>query len=494
MSENETNDSVETPEPNDSVAPPEPEEEPQAVAAVEDSGDEEEERFVFAEDPVFDTKYLGDCAYEVKVTIPPANEKQQAEEMFGELKHDAELPGFRRGRAPLKLVERKFGKAVKNEVTTKLVSAAFEKLIEDEELRPIGMPDIDGLEEAGERKEGDAIEVMLKFEVAARVKLGDYEGVEIERPVVKIAASQVDEAIESIRRRFAVYEAVEDATITEGDQVSITFKGTIEGEEFQGGSAENYPYIVGSKRFFPEFEEALQGSSTGDELSCEVTFGDDYSAAHLRGRTAQFAIKVNEIKRRDMPEISDEFAKQAGFDSEDAMREQVEERLRLEGTARSEHIVRGRAAKALVEGATFEMPKGIVDHAAEAHYNDEVERLKAMRLPAARIAEREEQLRETSREAAVENLKTMVALNEAGTALNIEVTEDDFEKETAAMSANAGVTPEQVAQYIEDEGQRNSVEGRIFRAKVVEMIVAAARITDKEISEEEFVALLGEEG
>ncbi|MFP6615649.1 MAG: trigger factor, partial [Candidatus Hydrogenedentota bacterium] len=286
----------------------------------------DEDEFSFAEAPVFDIDYKGDCAYEVKVTVPVANEVEQSKEMLQEIKQDAEIPGFRRGKAPVKLVERKFSKAVKKEVVGKLVSESFQKLVSDEDLKPIGYPDIDGLDDDADRKADEPMNFTFKFEVQPRVELGKYRGLKIERPVVKIDEEDIMEAVDNTLKQHANYVETEDAA-EENDQVIMDFKGTVDGEEFSGGSAENYPYVLGSNRFFPEFEEALAGSKAGDEQMVDVSFPDDYFEEILQGKTAQFSISTNEVKRLTVPEFTDDFAKEAGFEGTDDLRSKLEAQL-----------------------------------------------------------------------------------------------------------------------------------------------------------------------
>ncbi|MCB1217939.1 trigger factor, partial [bacterium] len=198
----------------------------ESAVAVQDAGSGE---FEFTEDPTFSVDYKGECAYEVKVSIPAANTLKQSDEMFEELQEEAELPGFRRGKAPRRLVERKFGKAVRGEAVEKLVSAAFRKLIKAEELRPIDYPDIEGLENVHELPADAPLDFVLKFEVAPRVTLGDYKGIAVERPVLLIDKKAVEEAIDSFRERQASYVAIEQGEAQEGDQVIIDFAGTLNG-------------------------------------------------------------------------------------------------------------------------------------------------------------------------------------------------------------------------------------------------------------------------
>lgn len=464
------------------------EETPNAAAATATTGaeGEEEKEFKFVEEPTFDIDYKGDCAYEVKVTIPPANEHKLSDDVFEELRHEAEVPGFRRGRAPRKLIEKKFSKAVRGDVEAKLVNAALEKLVTEKKLDPIGVPEIDGLgEEEKERKEGEPLVFTLKFEVRTKVELGKYRGIEIERPSVKIDDKDVDEAIDNYRNRFGVYESLEKGTAAEGDQVIIDFKGTIEGEEFPGGSAQNYPYILGSKRFFPEFEEALVGKKAGGKVKCTVTFPEDYSSPNLRGKTAKFEIVVNEIKRRKLPELNDEFAAQAGYANMADMKEKVAANMRESVQRQGNEVAESRALEAVIESSKFELPKSLVKKLAESGYEEKVKELREKHTPNAEIHEHEAELRAAAEAEAISTLKSWAVIQEIAEVEGIEIGDEDFEQEAQALSARTGLDLDTVGRMMGEEDRRSRYEMRILQRKVLAALLSYAKVTDKVIEEDE---------
>jgi trigger factor len=434
---------------------------------------------------VFDVNYKGECQYEVKVTIPVANEAKQSEEMYTELKDEAELPGFRRGRAPVALLQKKFGKHVKGQVAAKLVGAAFEKLVKDQKLKPMGNPDVDGLENEKERPADQPLSFTLKFDVAPRVELGKYRGVAIERPVVVVDDKDVKEAIDDLRERHSTFEAIKSGKAKKGDQVIIDFKGTIAGEAFSGGSADNYPYILGSKRFFPEFEKALNGAETGADLSCEVTFPDDYFAKELQGKKADFTIKVNEIKRKKKPKVDEDFAKEAGFESVADMEAKVLENLKEHAAERSKSVAESRAIEAVVELSKFEISPKAVDAVARQHLEDNLRGLIQQGLPREEFQKKMAELEANSKDSALRSIKGMVVLNEIGEAEGIEVTDEDFEKEAATLSKHMGAETAQIAQYLKTGEQRNTYADRIYRTKALAVIMDNAKITDKELTRDE---------
>jgi len=449
------------------------------------SHDHDHDKFEFVEDPIFDVSYKGECQYEVKVIVPLANEAKQSEEMYTELKDDAELPGFRRGRAPIGLLQKKFGKAVKGQVAAKLVGAAFEKLVKDQKLKPNGYPDIEGLENEKERPSDQPLAFTLKFDVAPRVELGKYRGVAIERPVVNVDEKDVKESIEELRDRAATYEALKTGKAKKDDQVIIDFKGTIAGEAFNGGSAENYPYVLGSKRFFPEFEKALAGASSGEELSCEVEFPGDYFAKELQGKKADFTIKVNEIKRKKKPKVDEDFAKEAGFDSVADMEAKVREGLKAHSDDRSKSVAESRAIEAVVETSKFEISPKVIDAVARQHLEESLRGLIQQGLPREEFQVKMAELETQAKDSALRSIKGMVVLNEIGEAEGIEVTDDDFEKEAQTISKSMGADAAMVAQYLKTGEQRGTYADRIYRSKSLAVIMDNAKITDKELTRDE---------
>jgi len=445
-----------------------------------------DQQYTFKEDPTFNVDYKGDCAYEVAVVIPVINEADQTQEMLKDIRDEAELPGFRRGKAPKQLLKKKFSKAIKKEVSGKLVSEAFQKLVKDENLNPIGYPDIKGLEGDIDRPEDQAMEFTFSFEVSPRVELGKYRGLHIERPVVTVDEEDILNAVDEMLKQHASYQEVDDQS-EENDQVIMDFKGTVDGKEFSGGSAENYPYIVGSKRFFPEFEEVLTDAKAGDERTCRVEFPEDYQSDDVAGKTADFTITINEVKRQTIPELTDEFAEQAGFESTDKLRESVTEKLRESSESQSNRIAESRALEQIIESSTFEMSASMIESVAANYKQQEFQRLSQAQPDPETMKAAMEDIENNAEEEAIKSIKAMVTLNEIGETEGVEVTDKDFEKEAATMAKSMGMDDqiEMVAQYMAQGDQRSTYSDRIYRAKAIAVVLEHANVTDTELSRDE---------
>jgi trigger factor len=267
----------------------------------------------------------------------------------------------------------------------------------------------------------------------------------------------------------------------------MDFKGTVAGEEFSGGSAENYPYVLGSNRFFPEFEVALKGSKAGDEQSVDVEFPDDYFEESLQGKTAQFSISTNEVKRLTVPEFTDEFAVEIGFENTDDLRTKLEAQLREASSAQSARIAESRALDAIIADSTYEMSASMVASVAQNYKQQEYQNIGQAQMSPDDMKAKMEYIEENADAEAIKSIKAMVTLNEVGEAEGIEITDEDFEKEAGVMAKSMGMEDqvEMVAKFMAEGDQRSQYADRIYRSKAMAVVIENATVTDKELTREE---------
>jgi len=277
---------------------------PEAVEPAEDGPAADDAAYKWKEPPVFEVNHKEDCVCEVKVTIPKASVVAMLDDIYDEVNDGVQIPGFRRGKAPRKLLEKRAGKYVRTTATERLADEAARMLVEEYKLRPVSKAESVGLEEPENLRDDADLCYTLTFDTPGKCELGEYEGLEIEKPVFEVKDSEVEEALESMRTRYGRFEPLDGGAAEDGDQVIIDFVGKIDGEDFEGNSAENYPYILGSKRFSEEMEAAMLGAKPGQTVTAQITFPDDYRSAEIAGKTALYEIKIHEIKRRVLPAIS----------------------------------------------------------------------------------------------------------------------------------------------------------------------------------------------
>lgn len=447
--------------------------------------DTAEEEFKFEKDPEYEIDYKGDCLYSVKVSIPAVNTKSQINKNLEEVKEHAELPGFRKGKAPMWLVENKFGKIARKEALDKVITESVKKLMEDNKLRAFSTPQFEGLEELDKLPEDKDISFQVSFEVAPRCELGKYRGLELERKVLEPDESMITERLELLRNRFAIYQSVPDAEVGDGDQVIIDFSGTIDGESFPGGSANNYPYIVGSKRFFGKFEEALIGAKVGETKNCEVEFPIDYTNKSLAGKKAIFEIKIKDIKRKELPALDDEFAKQAGAENLEDLKQKIKKELEDAIVEETDYQLETSAIEQVIASSTFEIPKSLIEEVARNQVEEQIQRMIQMRIPMSEIEKQREELEKDAKEKAEKTIKWYTAANEIAEAEGIEITDSDYENEAQSIQGRTGIDIETIRNYIQEQG-RDDVNDTILRRKVVKLVLDNARIETKTVSREEW--------
>ncbi len=447
--------------------------------------DAAEEEFKFEKDPEYEIDYKGDCLYSVKVTIPAVNTKSQIDKNLEEVKEHAELPGFRRGKAPMWLVENKFGKIARKEALDKVITESVKKLMEDNKLRAFSTPQFEGLEELDKLPEDKDISFQVTFEVAPRCELGKYRGLELERKVLEADENMITERLELLRNRFAIYQSIPDAEIVNGDQAIIDFNGTIDGENFPGGSANNYPYIVGSKRFFGKFEEALIGAKVGETKTCEVEFPIDYTNKSLAGKKAIFEIKIKDIKRKELPALDDEFAKQAGAENLEDLKQKIKNEIENAISEETDYLLETSAIEQVIANSTFEIPKSLIEEVAKNQVEEQIQRMIQMRIPMSEIEKQREELEKDAKEKAEKTIKWYTVASEIAEAEGIEITDSDYENEAQSIQGRTGIDIETIRNYIQEQG-KDDVNDTILRKKVVKLILDNAKIETKTVSREEW--------
>ncbi len=457
-----------------------------AVATTDDAVlNEMDDDYNWAEPPKFDIEHKEDCVCEVQVTIPAANIKAMLDEVYEEVNDGVQVPGFRRGKAPRKLLEKRLGKYARSTVAERLAEHASKRLVAAHNLVPIAKADVIGLEDTENLSEDQDMVYTITFDTPGKCDLGDYKNIEIKKPELEVADKDVDEAIEGMRVRFGRYEPLEDGVAQDGDQLIITFKGTVDGEEFEGNSAENYPYILGSKRFGDEMEEAMCGAKTGQTVTAAFDFPEDHRDSALAGKTAQYEITVNEIKRRVLPEIDEEFVKKVGFDSVEALREGIRDRISQDANERIQDYMNQQALAALIEGATFALPKSQISRFTEIEYESMVQRLVEQHVPAEEVATEQENLQKAAAEQALFSLKSMYAVSALAEAEGIGIEESDFDAYARRLSQGNEQHYEMMRQYVVSDEVRNTTEFRILEVKALEWLVANAKVVVTPLTDDE---------
>ena len=299
-------------------------------------------------------------ALEKSLDIAVALDKLEAdvEQRLKRLARTVKMQGFRPGKVPLKVVAQQYGPQVRQEALGDAVQRAFAEAVTEQKLRVAGYPRIEPKEGSGE----GSMAFSAVFEVYPEVVVGDLAAATIERPSVTVGDAEVDKTIEVLRKQRVRYEPA-DRAAAEGDQVEIDFRGTLNGEEFQGGQGKGARLVLGEGRWLKDFETAVAGMKAGESKSFDMTFPEDYHAKELAGKQVTFEVTLNKVSAAVLPEVDADFAKSLGVDSGDLaiMREEIKANLEREVKKRIQARVKEQAMEKLIEVTQFELPKALLE-------------------------------------------------------------------------------------------------------------------------------------
>lgn len=293
------------------------------------------------------------------VALPSDDIESAVDERLRRLGKTAKLNGFRPGKVPFKVVKKRFEPQVRSEILGSMINRSYYDAVQQENLRPAGQPDI----VPGEPVEGDesGFSFVATFEVYPEFEPVYNDSITINRPVVTIEPSDIDDMLENLRKQRTEYVAVERES-QDGDQIVIDFTGRLDGEEFDGGKAEKAPLVLGSNSMIPGFESQLVGLKAGDEKTITVTFPEDYQAEHLAGKETEFDIKVHEVKESHLPELTEELVKSFGIEdgSVESLRADIQKNMERELKQRVEGQIKSQVMDGLVELNPIDVPASLV--------------------------------------------------------------------------------------------------------------------------------------
>lgn len=297
------------------------------------------------------------------VQVPAETVEMEVNNRLNSLKDTVRLDGFRPGKIPLKVIKQKYSGAVLQEVAGELMQSSFREAITQENLTPVGDPVID----AKDLALGQVMEFTATFEVYPEVSLNPIADLSIEKTEATVEDADVDNMIETLRKQKMDYSEVDRASAND-DRISIDFVGTVDGEKFDGGSANDMPMVLGSGQMIPGFEEKLTGKKAGDETTFTVPFPDDYAAKDLAGKDAEFAVTVKKVEEPTLPEVNEEFAKAFGVESGDItqLKTDIKANMERELSRRLRSLLKESVMDSLLENNAIEVPSATVAQEAES--------------------------------------------------------------------------------------------------------------------------------
>jgi len=414
------------------------------------------------------------------IEVPAEKVNKALDQAFQKIVKQINVPGFRKGKVPRNIFEKRFGvEALYQDALEILVPEEYSKAVDETGIFPVDYPEIGELD--GFEKDKD-FTFTAKVTVKPEPKLGEYKGLEVKKLSTEVTDEEVEEQIQNLLNRKAEFEIKEDEPIVEGDIAVIDFEGFIGDEAFEGGKGEDYSLEIGSGQFIPGFEDQLVGVKAGETKDVQVTFPEEYHAEELAGKDATFKVTVKEVKTKVLPELNDEFAKEADpeVESVDELRNKIKERLAEQKKNEAESTLRDELVEKAAENSEMDIPEAMIHTEIHRMIDEFAQRLQmqgmSLDLYYQFSGQTEKDLHEQFKEDAETRVRISLTLEAIAKAENIEVTQEDIDKELEKMAEQFKMDKEQIITAL--GGSTEILENDIRTQKTVEFLVENAKITE----------------
>ncbi|WP_426417492.1 trigger factor [Aestuariirhabdus sp. LZHN29] len=415
------------------------------------------------------------------ITVPAERIDSEVNKRLQETARKARIDGFRPGKVPMSVIKRRFGPSARQEVVGEVIQSTFFEAVQKESLNPAGMPSV----EPKAVEDGEDFEYVATFEVYPEIDLGDFSTIEIKKPVAEVVDADIDEMMETLRGQNKTFTEEVERGAEADDQLTLSFVGTIDGEVFEGGSAEDTELVLGSGRMIPGFEDGLLGVKAGEERTVEVTFPEDYQAAELAGKAAQFVCTVSKVVAPALPELNDEFFAKFGVSEGgiEAFRAEVSKNMQRELDSAIKNSVKNQVMDGLRNVHQVDIPKALISSEIDTLRKQAVQQFGGgenidMSMLPAELFEEQAQKRVSLGLIVAEIVKTK------------ELKADDASvRAMIEEMAAAYQEPQQVIDwYMKNEQQLQEVRSVVLEEQVVDTVLADAKVSEKACSYKEAIA------
>ena len=415
-----------------------------------------------------------DTKREISVEIPAAEVARETELQIVRYQKSARLPGFRAGHVPASIIKQRFGEGLKNDVAEALIPKYFRREAEKQGLTPVSQPRVTDLH----IHEGEPLTFKASFEVLPEIQVEGYKELRADKPEISVSDEDVEQALTNLREQRATYTTVEGRPLAEGDFAQASMDGKPkDGQDVAEANAnpvhmDDVLIEIGGKNTVPEFSQNLTGTATGEERTFDVSYPADISDKRLAGKTFVYTVKVNGIKQKALPELSDDFAKELGeFTGLDAVRKQIRDNMEAEKRHTAEHEAKDKLVAELVKRNDFEVPESLIERQIDlrlerglralAAQGMKMEDLKKMDLPRLRAGQREQ---------AVNDMKSSLLLERVADLEKIEVSEEEVNRELESLAKQSKQTSEAVRARLTEDGGLDRIRMRIRSEKTLDFL------------------------
>ena len=420
----------------------------------------------------------------VDLTVSVADIEKEVQAQLKRVAKTAKVQGFRPGKAPLSVIERSHGPSVRYDVINTQIGKSLDKVIQDANLRVAGTP---SLEPKVEGVEEGVMAFSATFEVYPEIQLPDLSTLKITRNTVEVGDAEVQKTIDILRRQRTIFKPAADRAAQSGDRVTLDFTGTIDGVAFEGGSAQDFPFVLGQGRMLPEFEAAATGLKAGETKTFPLAFPEDYGSPAVAGKQAGFTITVKEVAEPELPEVDADFARALGQAEGDvqALLADVRTNVEREAQARAKNRTKASVMDALAAACDFDLPKALVDNEVANRTAAAREELKQRGLPNADSIPIPE---DTFRPEAERRVRLGLLVAELIKSADLKAKPEQVRARIEDFAKSYEQPAQVVAYYLSDRQRRAEIESLVLEDNLVEHVLASAQVTDEAL---DFDTLMG---
>jgi len=421
------------------------------------------------------------------IEVEPEDLKKEEEAVVKRIARSVSIPGFRKGKAPSAAIRKMYGDQVRSEAVSNVIHTTYGEALKEKEVWPVADPDIEV-----QKLEDGELHYTAVVEVRPTVEPKGYKGLELKKEELSVDSTEVDARLESLRQQSGSFEeSEEDYAAANGDMAVVDFLGKLDGEPFEGGKAEGHAMMLGAGQMIPGFEEGVVGMKKGEERTIDVSFPAEYHAEHLAGKPAQFDIKVNEVRRRVLPELDDEFAKKTGqFDTFDELKAKVAEMAEQEHANRIERDFKEVLIDKLLAANPFEVPDSLVERQKNHSIDRMVQDMTQRGMNPADAGIDDPKFQDEARRAAERSVRWAFLSDAIARAEQVEVTDEDVDERIRMIAEADGRPYTEIRKFFNSSDHMDSLRNTIREKKTIDAVLAEAKI--EEVSADEWEKSKGE--
>jgi len=405
---------------------------------------------------------------EIQVEIPIEDVNRQTDSLIQKYQKAARIPGFRRGHVPASIIRQRFSEEIKTDMVEALIPRFFRQEAERLSLHPVSQPRVTDLH----LHDGEPLRFKAAFEVLPEIKLQGYKELRADKPEIAVSEADVEQALTDLRERHASFNPVEGRALADGDFAQVSLDGTPKSGEGQPVHMDEVLVEIAGQNTMPEFTEHLRATNAGDERTFDVNYPEDTQDKRLAGKTFSYAVKVQAIKQKSLPELNDEFAKKLGeFQTMDDVRKAIREQMEAERKHEAEHAAKEKLVGELIQGNDFEVPDSLIEQQIDIRLERGLRALAAQGLTAEQMKKMDlNRLRAGQREQAIHDVKAALLLERVAEEENVQVGDDELNRELEALAKQSKQTSEAVRARLTRDGGLDRIRTRIRNEKTLEFL------------------------